>query len=110
MPAQDRSWTTSGDWAPQSFADSPSLPRAWNDSKESMPPHQCRDREGKGRFGDVIEVGKTAIVHLLLPADLVEFDDLHEPRVVEVRHRGVVESEMAILPDPKADHIDRCLV
>jgi hypothetical protein len=46
------------------------------------------------------------IIDLLLAAGLVKSDNLDVERVMEIRHGGVIERNMAVNPDPEADEVD----
>lgn len=56
---------------------------------------------------DFGEHWEATVVHLLAPAGVVEPDDLHEHRVVEIRHGRVIERQVAVLADTEADEVDR---
>jgi hypothetical protein len=51
--------------------------------------------------------GKTAIVHLLLAACGIKRDYFNAIRIVKVRDRRIVKSEMPVLTDAEANEIDR---
>ncbi len=57
--------------------------------------------------GTVRRPREVALPHLLAAARLVEGDDLHVERVVEVSDRGVVEGEVAVLADAEAAEVER---
>ena len=66
-----------------------------------------RQRQRQGVRRDVGQRREAAVVHLLAPARVVERHDLHARRVGEVRHRRVVERQVAVLADAEADEVDR---
>jgi hypothetical protein len=49
---------------------------------------------------------ETLIIDLLLAAGLVKSNNLDVERVIEIRHGGVIERNMAVNADPKADEVD----
>jgi hypothetical protein len=57
-----------------------------------------------GYFGEALEA---TVVDLLIAARPIEPDDFDENRVKEIGDGRVIESEVAILADPRADDIGR---
>jgi hypothetical protein len=47
-----------------------------------------------------------AFANLLAPAGIIQADDLHRQRVVEVRHRRVVEADVPVFADSDEARID----
>ena len=66
---------------------------------------RARDRDRAGRH--VGERREVPLPHLLLLAAVVELDDLHDERIVEVGDRRIVEREVTVLADAEAAHVDR---
>ena len=60
-----------------------------------------------GRHGR--EIWKTSVVHLLLTAGRIEFDDLDQVQIEEIRNGRIVERNVPILADAKTNEIDRTL-
>ena len=56
--------------------------------------------------GTSARVGKVSLVDLLPATGVVELDHLDGQGVVEIGHRGVVEGQMAVLPDTQAAEIE----
>ena len=69
--------------------------------------HQRRDRESDGLGGHLCQRRKTAIMHLLLPARLIELHDFHEPVVLEVGDWRIVECQVAVFTNAQAAQVFR---
>src|SRR6185437_4203549 len=70
---------------------------------EPLRPQQARHRQRHCLQRYVGEPGKALVIDLLLPADLVEVDQLDVERVVEIGDWRVVEGNVAVDPDAEAD-------
>ena len=55
--------------------------------------------------GDFFQGIKAALIHLLLPAHIVQRDHFYGIGVLEIGHPRVVESQMAIFPDAQANDV-----
>jgi hypothetical protein len=55
--------------------------------------------------GNILDPFETAVVKLLGAASLIESDDLDLDRVKKVGDGRVVESQMAVFADPRADDV-----
>ena len=49
-------------------------------------------------------------MHLLPTAHIVELDDSHRPRISKISEWRVIEGDVTVLSDAKADHVNRSLV
>src|SRR5271154_6656668 len=59
--------------------------------------HQRRDCEGNGLFRYILNLLEPTFSRLLIAACLIQLDDLHIQRIVEVCDWRIVEGEMPIL-------------
>ena len=50
-------------------------------------------------------MSRVALPDLLAAAGVVQLDDLHRLRILEVGNGRVVERQVAVLPDPEAAHV-----
>ncbi len=74
------------------------LPR--HHTEEVTGTHKRRNGEGECIGRHVRGKGESAIVHLLLPAGIIQVNHFHQVRIAEIRHMRVIEGKMGILPDP----------
>ena len=73
-------------------------------------PGKDRDGQCDRLLRDVLYPRKTAVVDLLVAADLVERHDLGGFFIVEIGDRRVVEGDMSVLPDTHHYDIRRIFV
>ena len=104
---QRRGRTRLADRSPQRGQHRVGLARAGHDDRDDRCPQQCGDRQGVGMGRDVVEPLEAAVVELLITAGRVEPHDLDEDRVEEVGDRRVIERQVAVLADARADDVGR---
>ena len=66
---------------------------------------QRRDREGEGVSGHVLDSIEAGIVKLLGTARLIETNDLHLYRVEKIGNGRVVEGEVTVFANPRANDV-----
>lgn len=60
----------------------------------------------QGVGGHLADISKASVVYLLVAAHFVQGDNLYRGRIVEFRHRRVVESDMAVFTDAHEYNVD----
>ena len=60
----------------------------------------------QGVGGHLADISKASVVYLLVAAHFVQRDNLYRGRIVEFRHRRVVESDMAVFTDAHEYNVD----
>ena len=106
MLAQDRRRAVRAQRRLQGIPDRLGLGGAGDNGIDPRGRHEGRDGQGQGMGGHVVKGGKTAIVHLLQAAGLVEGDDLDLQRIGEIGDGRIVEGQVAILANAGADDVD----
>ena len=81
-----------------------------NGNDEVVSGHEGRAGEAESVGWDGSEIGKTAVVNLLLATSFVELDDFDGMWILKVRDGGVIEGDVAILTNPHADEVDGTFV
>ncbi len=81
-----------------------------NDAEQPVRPHQARHRKRDGAMWNGGQVREAIVIHLLLPADLVQFNHLNVERIGEIGDGRIIERNVSVHADPEADEIDRRLV
>jgi hypothetical protein len=85
------------------------LDGARDDAEQAIGSQEARDRKRQCLLGNIVVMREALIIDLLLAAGLVKSDNLDVERVMEIRHGGVIERNMAVNANPKADDVDGCL-
>ena len=67
---------------------------------------QLRDTDGQGVLGHGMDVGEMSLIHLLLAADCVQFDDFDGVRVIEMSHGRIVKGEVSVVADAEEAQVD----
>ena len=67
---------------------------------------QGGNRQRQGMGGHLVKLGKAAVMYLLVAANLIQRHDFYGGRVAEIRHGWVVESDVAVLPNPHENNIN----
>ena len=107
MAAQRRGGTGLANRSAQRVEHRVRLSRAGHDNRDDRRIEQRGDGQGIGMGGHVGEAVEARVVDLLVSAGRLEPDHLDEDRVEEVRDRRIVECQVAVLADPRADDIGR---
>lgn len=82
---------------------------AWDDAEQAIGSQEARDRQRQCPLGNFGVAREALIIDLLLAAGLIESNNLDVKRIIEIRHRWIIESNMAVYADPEADQVDRRL-
>ena len=106
MTAQHGRRTFPGNAARDGPQDSCAFCGGGNGTDERFRVHQCGHTQRNRLFRHRAEFGKTAVVHLLLAADIVQVDHFDKARIAEIDRR-VIEGDMPVFADPHADQVDR---
>jgi hypothetical protein len=104
--AQDAGWAVGRYWPIEGPANGVPLNEAWNNAEQAIGSQETRDRQRQCLLGNVAIMHETLIIDLLLAAGLVKSNNLDVERVMEIRHGGVIERNMAVNADPEADEVD----
>src|SRR5882762_3888199 len=95
--AQKRRRACRGDRFPQRVMDRLRLALFRHDAEHPFGRAERRNGQGKGILRHGLESWEMSFAHLLLPAGWVEFHEFDLVRVVEIRHRWIVEAQVSIL-------------
>ena len=104
---QDTGRTVDRYWPIEGPTNGIQLRRAWDDAKQAISSQEARNRQRQCLFRNVIVTCEALIIDLLLAAGLIKSDKLDVKWILEIRHWGIVESDMTVHADPEADDIDR---
>ena len=78
---------------------------AGNGAEHMLCLHQSGYSQRKGVGRNVVKGGEASVVDLLVAADLVQRNQLHQLGIVEVCDPGVVKGDMGVLADAQEDDI-----
>lgn len=107
LATQERRRTRRGDRPLQRIAHRHRLPRFRRHAHHLPRRTQRRNRQREGVGRHRLERREMPLLHLLHLAGVVELHELHPMRIVEPRHRRVIERDVPVLPDPQAAQIHR---
>ena len=67
---------------------------------------QYRDCQGDRLLRHILQRAETSVIHLLLPADVIQFHDFYGKRVIEIRNMRVIEGDMPVFTDSQKAYVD----
>lgn len=80
---------------------------AGNNGEQMITCHQGGHGQRQRMSRDIVQRGEAAVIHLLRPAGFIQFNRFNKQRIGEIGYRRIIERNMPVLTDAKADDINR---